>query len=176
MPNYANKETRLMFDEEFNRLMLSKFFSKPNHKGFIALLYYSGVRVSEATNAKRKQFHREANMLYYDVGLRLKHSKQTPALPIPLRAPHVDCICNSYLGLEPEQIVFPYHRRTALDIVSRFHAYPHYYRQNRITRFFLDGYTIPEVKAWTGLNTKNLDYYVAMASIVKMGQSMGGAR
>lgn len=161
-----------MYDQEFNELMKAKLFLKPRDRGLIALLYYSGVRVSEATTAKRKQFHRTTNTLYYDVGQRLKHSKQTPALPMPLTAPHITTICDCYLGLEPEEIVFPYSRKGAYNIVQRFHAYPHFYRQNRITRFFLEGYTIPEVKAWTGLNMKNLDYYIAQASIVKMGATL----
>ena len=175
MPNYAHKETRLMFDDEFNKLMVSKFFTKPKRdRALMALLYYSGVRVSEAIGTKRKQLYRSTNVLYYDVGERLKHSKTTPALPIPFDAPHVSNIIDVYVDLEPEALVFDITRRTALTVVKSFAFYPHFYRANRITRFFLDGYTIPEVKGWTGLNVKNLEYYVVMASIVKMGRTLAG--
>jgi len=54
----------------------------------------------------------------------------------------------------------------------RVFAYPHYHRLTRITQFFLDGHTIAEVKSWTGLTLKALDYYVGLVSIHKMGKSL----
>lgn len=165
-----------MFDDEFNSLMNAKYFSNFRQKGIVVLLYLSGVRVSEAIRAVRKQFHRSTTILYFDVGIRLKGSKETPALPLSLKAPHINTLIECYIGLEPHEKLFPFTSRTARNIVNRFYAYPHFYRANRITRFFLDGYTIPQVKAWTGLNTKNLDYYVNMASVIQMGKSLKARR
>lgn len=151
-----------------------KFVTRPKHPGLIAALHYSAVRISEALKTKRKQFKLTPNILYYDVGERLKHSHKTPPLPLPVSAPYVGAIIDSYRGLDPEDLVWPYCRKTGYNIVNRVFEYPHYHRLSRITWFFLKGFSIAEVKSWTGLSLKALDYYIGIVNIAKMGDKLNG--
>ena len=173
MGKYYEKIDRIMYDDEFILLMKAKDFVLEEHKALIVFLYLTGVRISEALVIKRKQFKRTANKLYIDIGVRLKGSKITPALPVSLKAPYVQNIILTYENLDPEALVFPYCRKTGYNIAKRFIGYPHYFRMNRITRFFMDGFTIPEVKSWTGLTIVALNYYIGKANTEKMGDSLG---
>lgn len=173
MPNYKEKLVNPLTDYEFVKGMQTGRFVDPvKHRGLVALLHYSAVREMEALKSLRGQFRLTPNTLYYDVQLRLKHSKKTPPLPIPLSLPYVNCIVDSLLGVAPDKRVWPYCRKTGYNIVNRVFAYPHYHRLSRITQFFLDGFTIAEVKSWTGLTLNALNYYVGIVSIDKMGRSL----
>jgi hypothetical protein len=173
MPNYNEKLTNPLSDQDFLEGMKEgKFVKIPDHVGFIAFLHYSAVRVSEALKMTKEQFRLTPNILYCDVGMRLKHSKKTDPLPIPLDAPYVNSIWDTVVDTKKEKKVWPYCRKTGYNIVHRVFEYPHYHRLSRITQFFLDGYTIPEVKSWTGLSLRALDYYVGLVGISKMGESL----
>lgn len=173
MPNYKEKLLIPLSDEDFlNGMEQGKFIVTPNHPGLVATLHYSAVRISEALKTKRKQFKLTRKILYYDVGERLKHSHQTPPLPLPLDAPFVNYIIDSLEGLEREARVWPYCRKTGYNIVNRVFNYPHYHRLSRITWFFQQGFTIAEVRSWTGLSLKALDYYVGIVGIDRMGRSL----
>lgn len=174
MGKYNDKIDRIMYDDEFKLLMKTQDFVLDEHKALIVFLFLTGVRISEALAMRRKQFKRTANKLYIDIGVRLKGSKLTPALPVSLKAPYVQNIILKYENLGPTDLVFPYSRKTGYNIGKRFIGYPHYFRMNRITRFFLDGFTIPEVQSWTGLSIVALNYYIGKANIEKMGESLGG--
>jgi len=89
-----------------------------------------------------------------------------------LDAAYVGSIVDSYVGVKKEGRVWPYCRKTGYNIVNRVFFYPHYFRLSRITRFFADGFTIAQVKSWTGLTLKALDYYVGLVSITDMGKSL----
>jgi hypothetical protein len=43
---------------------------------------------------------------------------------------------------------------------------------SRITKFFVDGYTIAQVRSWTGLSLAALEYYVGIVDTQKMGDSL----
>ena len=172
MPKHHNKLTRLMMDPEFMERMRAYNHLDHRHKALIVVLYLTGIRISEALKVVAKQFKLLPTVLYFDVGTRLKGSKLTPALPLPLTAPHVTLIVDAYRDVQKDALVFPYCRKTGFNIAKRFITYPHYFRMNRITRFFLDGYTIPEVRAWTGLSLTTLNYYIGQASIERMSKSL----
>jgi len=159
-------------DEEFLEGMKKGKFVKPEHKGFVALLHYTAVRKEEALRAKREQFRLEPDQVIFDVGKRLKHGIHTPSLNIPLSAPYVDEIWKAVEKTKLGTRVFPYSSKTGYNIVSRVFKYPHYHRLSRITNFFLDGYTIPEVHSWTGLTLSALDYYVGLVTVREMGESL----
>ena len=55
-------------DKEFINGMKEGRFVERKHKGFIALLYYFAIRKSEGLKAKKEQFKRANNSLYFDVG------------------------------------------------------------------------------------------------------------
>lgn len=116
----------------------------------------------------------------YRFGQRLKHSKKTVPLPIPLDAPYVGSIVDSVIRVGRERRVWPYCRKTGYNIVRRVFAYPHYHRLSRITWFFMPhpemgrprGFSLAEVKSWTGLTLKALDYYVGLVGISEMGEAL----
>jgi len=174
MPNYKKKLTHALTEQEFVRGMHDgKFCKIPDHVGFVAFLHYSALRVSEALELFKEQFHVARNKLYVDVGDRLKHSHTTPPLPLSLDAPFMNVVLECVRQTKDEQRVWGYCRKTGYNIVHRVFYYPHYHRLSRITQFFLDGYTIAEVRSWTGLTLKALEYYVGLVSIEKMGDSLG---
>lgn len=173
MPNYKEKLTYPLSDEDFVKGMKKgKFCKTPEHLAFNAFLFYTASRLSEALNMKAKQFRISSGVLYVDIGERLKHSKITPPLEIPLEAVYVDSIVDSYSRVKKDKRVWPYCRQTGYNIVKRVFYYPHYFRLSRITRFFAEGFTIAEVTSWTGLSLKALDYYVGLVSISKMGRAL----
>jgi len=161
-------------DEDFVKGMAQGKFVQPKHRGYVALLYYSAVRKREALRATREQFRLSRGNIIFGVGKRLKHGIETPPLNIPVNAPYAKEIWEAVETTQPEQRVFPYCAKTAYNIVKRAgFNYPHFFRLNRITNFFLDGWTIAQVHSWTGLTLKALDYYVGLVDIKRMGDSLG---
>jgi len=179
---YDVKYTNILTDEQFiTGMKEGRFVKSPEHEALVTILHYSALRISEVVShsetagekgLRKKQFRISGDTLFIDVGKRLKHSKETHPLEIPLTAPFVYTIIETLKGKEPKDFVWPYCRKTGYNIVKRVFHYPHYHRLSRITKFFLDGYTIAEVKSWTGLSLKALDYYVGLVSIHRMGESL----
>lgn len=151
-------------------------FLQPGHRAYCILLYYSAVRTSEGHRAPREAFKFTQSSILFDVGQRLKHSKSTPALTIPLSAPYVQELKEWIVKAKPGEKVFSWKsRKTCYNIIQRipsFH-YGHLFRLSRITNFFLEGWTIAQVKSWTGLSLAALEYYVGLVDTVRMGESMG---
>lgn len=105
----------------------------------------------------------------------------TEPLPLPLDAPFMDILVKQIEATEEGKRVFPFSPKTAYNIVDRaFVGYPHLFRLSRITWFFLPhpergfprGYSIPQVRNWTGLSLAALDYYIGRADISDMGRAM----
>jgi integrase len=168
----AGKKLNPLTDQDFLKGMKEGLFIGENHRAFVALLYYTAVRKSEALRATKEQFQVTDRDLVFSVGARLKHGIETPPLKIPLAAPYVDCIFSAIEHTKPEKIVFPYCKKTGYNIVARCFSYPHFFRLSRITNFFNEGWTIAQVHSWTGLTLKALDYYIGLVDIDKMGKSL----
>lgn len=174
MPWYrkGGKKMVPLQDEEWLEAMSDGYFVDRKHIGFMAVLYYTAVRKSEVLRSLRQQFNITGSHVFFDVGIRLKHGKLTPPLPLPLEAEYVDEIAWAVKETDPGDRVWPYCPRTAWNIVNRvLPGYPHFFRLSRITNFFLEGWTIAQVKAWTGLSLQALNFYVGLADIQKMGDS-----
>ena len=169
---YGKIQTPLT-DKEFLEGMKQGHFVERKHRGFVALLYYFAIRKSEGLKAKKEQFRISGGDLYFDVGKRLKHSKTTPPLNVPLDAPYVDEILWSIQNTGKGKRVWSYSEKTGYNIVDRVFKYPHYFRLSRITNFFLEGWTIAQVRSWTGLTLTALEYYVGLVDISRMGRSLG---
>jgi len=111
---------------------------------------------------------------------RLKHSKVTPALPIYLNDKFAEELKDAVLSTPKGQRVFPYSAKTGYNIVRRAFKYPHLFRLSLITWFFMahpeigrpQGFSIAEVRSWTGLSLKALDYYIGIVAIDKMGKGI----
>lgn len=160
-------------DEEFQEGMHIGKFCERKHKGFAALLFYTGVRKSEALRSVKEQFRLRADQIIFEVGKRLKRGIVTPPLNIPLEAPYVDEIVWSVEQTPNGERVWPYCKKTGYNIVDRVFKYPHYFRLSRITNFFLEGWTIVQVRSWTGLTLKALESYVGLVDVMRMGKTLG---
>lgn len=170
-------------EQQFIEGMKQGHFVNMKHQAYCILLYYIGIRRLEGTMLKGKDFSlipedKPTTMLV--TVTRLKHSKHTPPVPIPLDAPYVDVLRKVIEVTKPNKEVFPFCDRTAYNAVRRVFKYPHWFRLSRITWFFMphpevdrpSGFTIAEVRSWTGLSLKALDYYVGLVAIQKMGEAM----
>lgn len=159
-------------DKEFEEGMTKGYFVEPKHRAYCILLHYSAVRRWEGLRVVREQFQIHPDKLMFDVGKRLKHSAKTSSLTLPLAAPFMPELKEAVEKTKPHQRVFPYCPKTAYNIVRRVWKYPHLFRLTRITNFFLDGWTIAQVKSWTGLSLAALNYYVGVVDTIKMGESL----
>lgn len=103
----------------------------------------------------------------------IKHeSLQSARLKLPLDAPYMLELKKCIEETPDGQRVFPYCGKTGYNIVRRAFKYPHLFRLSRITKFFVDAYTIAQVRSWTGLSLAALEYYVGIVDAQKMGDSL----
>jgi len=174
MPHYTieGKQRIPINDKDFLEGMKKGYFVKRRHKAFVALLYYTACRVSEVLRTKKEQFKVTDKEIIWNVGKRLKHGLETPPLNIPVSLPYADEIAYAIRYTRKGERVFPYTRVTGWFIVRRVFKYPHFFRLSRITNFFLEGWTIAQVRSWTGLSLRALEYYVGLVDVKKMGESL----
>lgn len=163
-------------EDDFKDGMENGKFIQLEHRAYCVLLYHSAVRKTEGLRVKREQFQITRSAIMFDVGPRMKHSKTTPALKIPLKAAYVSELKTVIEKTPRGNRVFPYCPKTAYNIVRRAFKYPHLFRLSRITNFFLDGWTIIQVRTWTGLSLASLEYYVGLVDISRMGDSLAKKR
>lgn len=159
--------------EQFAENMTSGEFLKPNYRPYPVLVYYSGVREKEALRVKPENFIQSETALYFEVGQRLKHGNKTPPLKLPLDKPFMNLLKEQIDVTIKETRVFPFCPKTAYNIMYRagFH-YPHLCRLSRITNLFEQGWTITQVKNWTGLSLAALNFYVGRVDTEHMGDKL----
>jgi len=118
---------------------------------------------------------------YEDLLKKRKAQITTPPLPLPYDAPFMDLLIERIEETNFGERVFPWSPKTAWNIIDRaFGAYNHFFRLSRITWFFSPhpelgrprGFSIPEVRSWTGLSLAALDYYIGLADMADMGRGM----
>ena len=171
MPHYRKhgKILNPITPDQFAERMETGHFTKDNHRGFVALLYYSAVRKMEALRSKREQITLVQTSLIYEVGKRLKHSAGTPPLFIPRNAPYVYEIESCWEKTRAGERIWQFSPKTAYNIMDRaFQGYPHYFRLSRITNFLLQGWTIPQIHSWTGLSVVAINAYIGQVDVQKM--------
>jgi len=175
MPHYSRHEKDLFaFSEhDFIKGMNTGKFVERKHKGFVALLYHTGVRKWEALRAKKEQFSIDKDRIHFDVGPRLKNGLHTAPLPILFEKPFTEEIVWSIKNTNAGQRVWPYSKKTGYNIVDRaFDKYPHYFRLNKITTLFRKGFTIDQVRTWTGHKALgSLTPYVGFANVERMAEA-----
>ena len=165
MPRYKHgKQTDTIDLELFEKRMNEKGLSTVV-KSFVALLYWCGVRKSEAYERVREDFEITEPDLVVDFHQRKKNGLEVPALEIPLDLPFVDLIVKRVEKTRRGRKVWAISSTTAWRYVKQVlgeQYYPHFLRLNRITRMFDDPTTtVPEAKSWTGIKTtKALDVYI----------------
>lgn len=173
MPNYSKSGKILvpLTEQQFIEGMEKGKFCQDKHRGLASLFYYTGVRLSEALRSKKEQYSLQNKRIYFDVLKRLKHGLQTPPLTIPLSKPYAETIWKAVENTKPKRRVFPYCDKTGYNVISRLWFYPHHLRLTRITDLFNKGFTIPEIRTYTGLTLNALNFYIGLATIEKMGEA-----
>ena len=174
MPNYTKQGKILepLTHAQFLSGMNKGIFHNPRHRSFVTLLYYTGIRRGEALRATPEQFQFTESFVFFDVLKRLKHGRLTPPLPLPTKADYINLIVKDVQSTKRKKRVWSFSARTAYNAVSRVFFYPHHFRLSRITRFFLEKKSIAEVQNWTGLTLTSLNYYVGLADLRRMGESL----
>jgi len=178
MPHYRKygKIVTPITEEQFKEGIETGLFVKRKHKGFCVLLYYSAVRKMEALRVLREQFSLNPDRIMFEVGERLKKQrswfKKTPPLTLPLEAPFMEELKYAIEHTKTGKRVFPYCAKTGYNIVARVFPYPHLFRLSRITQFFLDNWSIAQVRAWSGLSLSALEHYIGLVDTIRMGESL----
>lgn len=117
----------------------------------------------------------------YDARVKKLHDRiTTPPIPLPIDAPYMDELVQRVQATAEGERVFPWSPKTAYNIIDRVFAYPHLFRLSLITWFFMPhpevdrprGFSIPEVRTFTGLSLAALDFYIGRADVADMGRSM----
>jgi len=173
MPNYTRQGKVLipLSEQQFIEAMTEGRFTKLKHRALFVLLYYTGVRITEALRARKEQFTIRNDAVYFDVLKRLKHGVHTYPLKINLKLPYSEEIQEAIENTKAQKRVFPYCRTTGYLIVRRaIDTYPHHLRLSKITSFLMK-YPIPMVKSWSGLSLKSLNFYVGTVDIEEMGRA-----
>lgn len=179
MPNYSKRGKILvpLSETEFVKGMTSDKFKEPKHKGLAALLYYTGVRITEALRSTREQYSLQDDRIFFEVLKRLKHGRQTPPLVIPLKRAFAGEIWKAVEDTEKGKRVFPYSRRTGYNVVARLWHYPHHLRFTRITNLanyrdeYGDRLSIASIMNYTGLTLGALNFYIGLVEIREMGEA-----
>jgi integrase len=162
--------------EDFEHI--NEGIKKKKYRCFVAVLYYSGVRVSELLRAAKEDFTFSKTSCSWNIGTRLKGGRETAPLILSLELPFMDEV-ERYIktrrnGARP----FDFDRHTAWVILKdSFGAYPHYFRLNRITSFLRAGFSLPEVMSWTGhKSVSSLDSYIGAVSVERLSESLLGEK
>lgn len=176
MPSYTlhgKIETPISDKRFFETLRENKLSLGTERTAFLALLFYLGVRVTEALRLRKESFTVEGDKLFVDIGKRLKLSKRTPPLSVKLDRPFVKEIIETVSKTKPKRRIWKFSRVTAWKLCKKYDLhYPHFLRLNRITDLFQKGYKISEVRSWTGLTLAALDYYVGVVSTQRIGDNI----
>lgn len=173
MPYYRRKGKleNPLTPEDFKKAFFEGHFAKSFHKGFFVLLYYLGIRNTEARNLKKEDIRITDKDIFVSI-TRLKRSKNTPAIRLPINLLGIPELITAVNDTETGELIFPFSRRTGYNIIYRcLESYPHYLRLSRITNFSKK-YSIAELKNYFGLSGITFDYYIGLVTTDKMSESL----
>ena len=136
-----------------------------DRQAFLNVLYFAGVRVSEALALSSNDITCTPNTIYIQF-FRLKGSKQTDPTPIP-RTKYTNWLCAQ------EGKLFPWCRKTGYNIVHRAYPgfYPHFFRQNRVIKISIkrgDAY----VYSYMGICAQSIDHYRGKVETIDVGKDL----
>ena len=171
MPKYKKKITRLMDYEEFKEAIQNYRDPKTGkplsstRKAFLAVLFFSACRISEALALNSNDIHCTPDTIYFSF-FRLKGSKQTDPLPLP-RTDTLLLICGQ------EGKLFDFSRSTGYRIVKRVFPilYPHYFRMNRFTKV-AEKHGLATMINFSGLAPTSVSHYIAKVDIKTVGKAL----
>ena len=162
MPAYNKKITRLMDFDEFKEGIQDL----PIHRqAFLSVLFFAGVRVSEALALNSNDITCTPDMIYVQF-FRLKGSNQTDPTPLP-RTDALEWLC------EQEGELFTFCRKTGYNIVKRVFAqlYPHFFRMNRFTKV-AEKHGLATMINFSGLAPTSVSHYIAKVDIKTVGKAL----
>jgi integrase len=151
------------------------------YQAYTILIYYTGIRVSEALRLKKESFSIDQKYLYVDVGIRLKTQrkrkdgtvsagKKTMPLPLDLTQPYIDILVKKVRYTRKNQEVFPFHRTTALRQITKVGlGYNHLARLTAITSFLRAGRSIADIVNWFGISVQTVNNYIGRIDLKEMG-------
>ena len=172
MPNYSDKILVPAKPEAFKEAYELGKFAKQDHKAFFTVLYYLGIRCSEALAIKKEDVKIYPHSVFINV-YRLKNSRSTEPLELNREWLGVNHLIKVVNETEPNERVFPYCRKTGYNIIKRgIDAYPQYLRFSMITNFLLWGWSIPEIRGYTGLSVESINYYILSVDLKKRHQEL----
>lgn len=151
------------------------------YRAYAVLIYYLGIRVSEALRLRKEDLRLDNGRLYIDVGIRLKTArkrkdgstskgKRTQPIPLDLEQPHVELLVSRWKHTRKGQLLFPFCRMTALRQISRAGlGYNHLSRLTAITDFLKAGRSIADVVNWFGISVQTVNNYIGSIDLEEMG-------
>lgn len=171
MPNYTlqGKLLQPITPEEFEAAIAYEK-KRPYMQAYFVLLYYTGVRVSEALRAAKEAFNFDRVNLYWEVGKRLKRGRKTQPLPLALNQPHMDILYKRVIYTRKGQRVFPFDRTTAWRHCRKAGlGYNHHARLSAITFYLKMGYSIAHIVNWFGISVQTVNEYIGLLDLQEMG-------
>jgi integrase len=168
-PRYKKKITSPMDYDKFKPAIQDLPIRK---QAFLSVLFFSGVRVSEALALTPNDILCAENMIYITFN-RLKGSKQTDPIPLPKQDALLWLCEGSAQFLPLEDRLFPWCRKTGYNIVKCVFPilYPHYFRMNRLTKVG-EKYGLATMINFSGLAPTSVSHYIAKVDIKKVGKAL----
>jgi integrase len=156
--------------DEFEAALQHPYNAALEYQAYAVQLYYTGTRVSENLRAVKEAYRVDKPILYWEVGRRLKHGKQTEPLPLSLELPHMKLLLEQVEKTKKGKRVFDFDRSTAWRHVNKSGlGYNHHARLSAITFFLSQGYSIAHIVNWFGVSVQTVNEYIGVLDLQKMG-------
>ena len=173
MPWYNPHIKTQLTPKQFFKLLEAQDLG-PAKNSLLILLFYTGIRVSEALRLERKSFFTDpdSTTLYVKVGKRLKRGKITKDLPLSFLLEGVAELWEYTLHQEYQGKVWRFHRQTAYRACKKLGLYPHYFRFN-LASHFAETAPISKFMQWFGWRkAETAMSYVAELDILELGEAL----
>lgn len=172
MPNYTiqGKILTSITPAQFEAALNHPYNAALEHQAFTVQIYYTGTRVSETLRSLKEAYQVTEKTLYWDVGKRLKHGKQTPPLPLSLDLPHMDLLLEQVEKTRKGKRVFDFDRTTAWRHCAKSGlGYNHHARLTAITFYLKSGYSVAHIVNFFGISVQTVNSYIGTISLEEMG-------
>jgi integrase len=169
MPEYKEQRFKLMTPQQFQEGLFKIQDNTLHARAYLILLYYTGARCSELLTLEGKDL--TVSDKFYVRITRSKGSRQT-RYPLEIRTtiPQGNYLVLLKQQTQDDERFFTFSRTTAYRLCYKaFNVYPHFFRMNRITQLFNQGFSIAQVQNFTGLSLNAIDHYIGSADISQIG-------